>query len=153
MSADLAKTHEPFGVLPSAQGADPERFRLSDEQLAFWEENGYVSGIDILTDEDIEVLRSELKELMDPEHPNHELFHEFHLNESGDPDDVLFHALGAWRISKAFHDLIWHPGFTTPARQLLGGPVRFWHDQLFCKPPQLGTRTTRTGRGRNRWRI
>ena len=25
-----------------------------------------------------------------------------------------------------------------PASQLLGGPVRFWHDQLFCKPAHHG---------------
>jgi ectoine hydroxylase-related dioxygenase (phytanoyl-CoA dioxygenase family) len=25
-----------------------------------------------------------------------------------------------------------------PASQLLGGPVRFWHDQLFCKPARHG---------------
>ncbi len=25
-----------------------------------------------------------------------------------------------------------------PASQLIGGPVRFWHDQLFCKPPRHG---------------
>jgi ectoine hydroxylase-related dioxygenase (phytanoyl-CoA dioxygenase family) len=27
---------------------------------------------------------------------------------------------------------------TVPARQLLGGPVRFWHDQLFVKPAKDG---------------
>jgi ectoine hydroxylase-related dioxygenase (phytanoyl-CoA dioxygenase family) len=50
----------------------------------------------------------------------------------------LFHALGAWRIKPGFHDLLWHPAFTVPASQLLGGAVRFWHDQLFCKPAQHG---------------
>src|ERR687894_820282 len=28
--------------------------------------------------------------------------------------------------------------FLVPAAQLLGGPVRFWHDQLFCKPARHG---------------
>jgi ectoine hydroxylase-related dioxygenase (phytanoyl-CoA dioxygenase family) len=51
---------------------------------------------------------------------------------------VLFHALGAWRIRPGFHDILWHPAFTMAASQLLGGAVRFWHDQLFCKPAKHG---------------
>jgi len=66
------------------------------------------------------------------------LFYEYNSNESTDPNHVLFHALGAWRIAPGFHDLLWHPAFTVPAAQLLGGSVRFWHDQLFCKPAHHG---------------
>jgi len=51
---------------------------------------------------------------------------------------VLFHALGAWRLRPGFHNLLWHPALTVPASQLLGGSVRFWHDQLFCKPARHG---------------
>jgi ectoine hydroxylase-related dioxygenase (phytanoyl-CoA dioxygenase family) len=51
---------------------------------------------------------------------------------------VLFHALGAWRIAPGFHDVLWNPAFAMAASQLLGGPVRFWHDQLFYKPARHG---------------
>jgi ectoine hydroxylase-related dioxygenase (phytanoyl-CoA dioxygenase family) len=114
------------------------RYRLSDEQVAFYHEHGYLTGVRVLTDEQVERLRAELQGLFDPNHPGHELFHEYHSNESTVPDTVLFHALGAWRITPSFHDLLWHPAFTVPASQLLGGPVRFWHDQLFCKPARHG---------------
>ncbi|HEV2971430.1 MAG TPA: phytanoyl-CoA dioxygenase family protein [Pirellulales bacterium] len=113
-------------------------YRLSDEQVAFYHENGYLKGIRILDDRQIEILREELSGLLDPKHPGHELFYEFHSNESIDPSKVLFHALGAWRITPGFHDVLWAPGFTMAASQLLGGAVRFWHDQLFCKPPNHG---------------
>ena len=53
-----------------------------------------------LNDSQIERLRGELQGLFDPTHPGHELFHEYHSNESPDPTQVLFHALGAWRIAQ-----------------------------------------------------
>ena len=58
---------------------------------------------------------------MQPSHPSHELFHEYHSNESGNPDTILFHALGAWRTGPAFHDVLWSPAFLMAASQLLDG--------------------------------
>ncbi|REJ65961.1 MAG: phytanoyl-CoA dioxygenase family protein [Planctomycetota bacterium] len=136
---DLSTVHEPLGALFTApSGEELESFRLTDDQVAHYEEYGYVAGIRVLTDEQIELLREELAGLIDPEHPGHHLFHEYHSNESVDPSRVLFHALGAWRVTPGFHDLIFHPAITVPASQLLGGSVRFWHDQLFCKPARHG---------------
>lgn len=137
---DLSVYHQPIGglfALPQSP-EEWEKHRLSDEQVAFYHENGYLPGIRILNDEQVERLREELAGLMDPSHPGHHLFYEYHTNESKDPNTVLFHALGAWRITPGFHDILWHPAFTVPASQLLGGAVRFWHDQLFCKPPRQG---------------
>jgi ectoine hydroxylase-related dioxygenase (phytanoyl-CoA dioxygenase family) len=115
-----------------------DRFRLSDDQVRFFHENGYISGIKILDERQVAKLRQELETLFDPNHPGHHLFYEYNSNESKDPNTVLFHALGAWRITPGFHDVLWSPAFTVAASQLLAGPVRFWHDQLFCKPPQHG---------------
>ncbi len=140
MIEDLSVYHHPVGDLfrlPSTQ-EQWQQYRLSEEQIAFFQENGYLPGIRILTDEQVEQLREELDALMDPSHPGHYLFYEYHSNESKDPNTILFHALGAWRITPGFHDILWHPAFTVPAAQLLGGAVRFWHDQLFCKPPKQG---------------
>jgi ectoine hydroxylase-related dioxygenase (phytanoyl-CoA dioxygenase family) len=114
------------------------RFSLSAEQVEFYKRNGYLAGIRVLTDAQVEALRAELAELADPAHPKKRLFYEYHTNESKDPSTVLFHALGAWRITPGFHDILWNPAFTLPASQLLEGPVRFWHDQLFSKPARRG---------------
>ncbi len=115
-----------------------DQYHLSEDQVRAFHEQGFVAGIRLLTEQQVEVLRSELEGLADPNHPGHELFYEFHSNESTDPQTVLFHALGAWRIAPGFHDLLWNPAFVMPASQLLGGAVRFWHDQLFCKPAGHG---------------
>lgn len=133
---DLSGFHKPvsdFSTLSAVPGQV-----LTDGQLEFYRENGYVSGVRILSDEQVERLREELSELFEPDHDGRELWHEYHSNESANPDTVLFHALGAWRIRPGFHDLLWLPSFTEPASQLLGGAVRFWHDQLFCKPANHG---------------
>jgi ectoine hydroxylase-related dioxygenase (phytanoyl-CoA dioxygenase family) len=140
MPADLSHHSGPFTdflKLPSSS-ADWQRYRLRDEQVRFFHDNGYLAGVRILDDRQIAQLREELQGLLDPKHPGNELFHEYHTNESPDPAKVLFHALGAWRIMPGFHDLLWHPAFTVPASQLLDGAVRFWHDQLFCKPAHHG---------------
>jgi hypothetical protein len=137
MIEDLSLYHHPVGKLfPSLEAW--KHYRLSDEQIEFYGENGYLAGIKMLNEEQLEALRHELFALLDPAYPGHELFYEFHANESADPRQILFHALGAWRIKPGLHDLLWHPSFVIPASQLLGGPVRFWHDQIFYKPAKHG---------------
>jgi len=140
MIVDLSKHHYPITNLftGAASAEDWETFRLTQDQIEFFHTNGYLAGIRLLNDEQIETLRAELAGLIDPNHPGNNLFYEFHSNESRDPSKVLFHALGAWRIAPGFHDLLWHSAFVVPASQLLGGAVRFWHDQLFCKPAHQG---------------
>ena len=136
MTEDLSHYHQPLtNLFPSH---DLERYRLTNDQINFYRKKGYLAGIKSLNDEQLAVLRAELSELIDPAHPGHELFYEFNANESADPSQILFHALGAWRIKPALHDLLWHPAFVVPAAQLLGGAVRFWHDQIFYKPARHG---------------
>jgi len=140
MLNDLSLHHKPITQLfawPS-DASIWDQYRLTQDQIDFFHANGYLAGIRALNDEQIEVLGAELAQLIDPNHRAHELFYEFHSNESTDPATVLFHALGAWRIAPGFHDLLWNPAFVMPAAQLLDGSVRFWHDQLFCKPAQHG---------------
>jgi hypothetical protein len=140
MVDDLSRYSRPIGpmfCIPET-AAQWRQYALTDEQLDFYQREGYVAGIRLLTDEQVEVLREQLTPLFDPGHPGHGLFHEYHSNESKDSQRILFHALGAWRIAPAFHDILWNPAFTVPASQLVGGAVRFWHDQLFCKPPRHG---------------
>ena len=137
---DLATQHEPTGSLfaPQLTAHDPAAFHLTPEQVAHYNEFGYVAGTRILTEAQCDALCDELAELADPNHPGNHLFYEYNSNESADPNTVLFHALGAWRVSPGFHDILWNPAFIRAASDLLEGPVRFWHDQLFCKPAQHG---------------
>jgi ectoine hydroxylase-related dioxygenase (phytanoyl-CoA dioxygenase family) len=155
MIDDLSTCHKPVSDLfPHPRtSADWVRYRLNEEQVSFFKENGYLAGIRVLTDSQINALRSELERFFDPNHAGRELWYDYFSNESTSAERVLFHALGAWRIAPGFHDMLWNPAFLVPASQLLtavcelnddaqgsgeAAPVRFWHDQLFCKPAHHG---------------
>jgi hypothetical protein len=122
-----------------ASASEWDQYKLTREQIDFFHVNGFLTGIKMLDDWQIERLKNELTELADINHPGHGLFYEYNSNESTDPSTILFHALGAWRITTGFHDVLWNPRFLVVASQLLGNmPVRFWHDQLFYKPAKKG---------------
>lgn len=119
--------------------AEWEQYKLTDEQIKFYNEYGYVSNIKFLNEEQVDFINEELAGLVDPNHPGNALFHQYAANESSDPNSILFHALGAWRITPGLHDVLWNPAFVMAASQLLGNKaVRFWHDQLFYKPAKHG---------------
>jgi ectoine hydroxylase-related dioxygenase (phytanoyl-CoA dioxygenase family) len=140
MIEDLSTAHRAVTDLfhQPANSAEWTPYRLTGDQIEFYETNGYLAGIRMLDAEQIELLRCELNELTDPSYSGRHLFYEYNSNESTDPSKVLFHALGAWRVTPGFHDLLWNPAFLMPASQLLGGAVRFWHDQIFYKPAHHG---------------
>jgi ectoine hydroxylase-related dioxygenase (phytanoyl-CoA dioxygenase family) len=140
MIKDLSKYHRLIGDLltwPTTQH-EWDGYRVTDDQLEFYNLHGYLAGIRMLTDAQVEALREELSELVDPNHAARHLFYEYNSNESTNPAKILFHALGAWRVAPGFHDLLWNPAFLVPASQFLGGAVRFWHDQIFYKPAHHG---------------
>lgn len=138
---DLASyNHQVSDIFKKAVNeSDYAPFSLNKEQIEHFEEYGYVSDIKILDEEQVDILRAELDQIREPNHPGRELFYEYHGNQSTDPNTVLFHSLGHWRITPGFHDALWNPAFVKPASQLLGDKaIRMWHDQLFCKPANHG---------------
>lgn len=141
MKEDLSKFHDPVTVLFDHAAGDLDD-PLTYDQIEFFSQYGYLSGVDLLENSQIELLRTELADIMSTEMASDPRFYEYNLNESADPTRVLFHALGAWRVSAAFHDLIFLPRLVACFRQLLGGSPRFWHDQVFVKPANDGAVVT-----------
>src|ERR1700759_1155148 len=105
---DLSKVHHLISDIFKwpANKKEWDQYKLSKEQIDFFNENGFIGGIKMLDDKQVEKLRDELKELVDPNSPGHNLFYEFHGNESSDANTILFHALGAWRITPTYHDVL-----------------------------------------------
>jgi len=154
-----------FGQLPSNPN-DYAQYLLSEDQISFYKANGYLTQVRVLTDEQCNRIIDEYKRFLlwnnnnnnsensngkdDADRldfPEKDLLHEYHSNQSTDPNNVVTHMLGHWRISPLFHDLIFLPTVTVPTSQLLAAfhpshqqlvPVQFWHDQLFAKPAHHG---------------
>ena len=57
-------------------------------------------------------------------HDGHGYFYEYHLNQGGDPENVLLHTLGHWRITQLFHDIVFLPdiavGISCSLRRTVG---------------------------------
>jgi hypothetical protein len=158
MMQDFSELHAPTGALGSlpAHEQDWVQYRLKDEQVEAFHRDGFLTGVQVLDDHQVTALCAELAGLMETSHPSHELFHEYHSNESSNPDTILFHA---WARGG--------PGrrFTTCC-----GVRRFWWRRHNCWRGRCGsgttsssanrrttaawwhgTRITRIGRGRSRW--
>ncbi len=140
MASDLGLNSELLTSLftPPEEPEEWLQYVLNEEQVIQFKELGYLHGIQALNSGQINALSKELQEMVDPEHEGNEFFYEYHSNESEDPETAVFHALGAWRVRPAFHDVLWNPAFTMAAYQLLGANFRLFHDQLFSKPAKHG---------------
>ncbi len=137
MISDLSESHRRLtGIFSKDEIESIEP--ITGDQLERFERDGFVIGVPLLGATQIDQLRSELEMLMEPGQEENRLFYEYNSNESDDSDKRLFHALGAWRVSAAFHDLVFYPRLVRAAERLLHGPVRLWHDQVFVKPARDG---------------
>src|SRR3954454_11368843 len=105
VSSDLSNYSSPVSNLfeQPQHAADWEQYVLSDEQVEFFKENGFISGIKILSDKQVDALNEELVRLQSGSNEDRKLFYHYESNESEDPNKVLFHAIGAWRVTPGFH--------------------------------------------------
>src|SRR5215471_363570 len=70
MNADLSLYHAPVTDLFSWRSSDNwNQYQLTDDQIDFFHNHGYLSGIRALNCEQVDALRAELAELTDPNHP------------------------------------------------------------------------------------
>ena len=101
---DLSLVHELISGLFSwpKDEAGWNAYRLSPDQIEFFNQNGWLAGIPMIDSQQVDQLRTELTALIAGDHPGHSLFYEFHHNESPDPEKILFHCLGPGASARAF---------------------------------------------------
>lgn len=130
--------HEPLtDAFPRLDaGEDRSRWQLSPEQVARFHEQGFLIDLPLLDHSHVDELRARLQRIGDEIEIHAERLYEIESAWRERPNEVVFHFLGAWLVDRWFHDLVFHPGVTVPLAQLLGEErLRFWHDQVFWKPP------------------
>src|SRR4029453_16549524 len=122
---------------PSVRSAaDLARYELNPAQISQYHQQGFLAGVKILEPEQVGELSRRLELIRNGLDQHMDRLYEVEAAYLERPDEVTFHFLGAWLVDAWFHDLIFSPQITVPISQLLGSiRVRFWHDQVFYKPP------------------
>lgn len=110
---------------------------LSTAQVEAFARDGFVGPVDVLAPAEVAATRQAVAEVIarlpDLTPQLYEVEHAY----TERPGEVVCHFLGGWRVHPALAALVRHPRTVAMAAQLLDAPtVRFWHDQVFAKPPR-----------------
>jgi hypothetical protein len=109
---------------------------LSRVQVEQFARDGFLGGIDVLTPAEVERVRAAVAEVIAGLERHRDRLYEVEHAWSERPGEVVCHFLGGWRVHPVLRELIAEPRITAPCAQLLAVPaLRFWHDQVFAKPP------------------
>ncbi len=111
--------------------------RLSDQQAMDFARDGFVGPIAVLTPAEVERVCAAVAEVIAQLDAHRERLYEVEQAFTEQPGEVVCHFLGGFRVNAVLRDLVFEPRITAPCAQLLRVPaLRFWHDQVFAKPPQ-----------------
>src|SRR5215211_2986651 len=99
--------------------ADETQFELSEEQVRFYEENGYLAPLRLRDDRQLQEMRHRLETMIRDDYSRaDELVSPPRVKPGEKPRMIYFQ--GAWRVDDLFRDLVFLPRLTTALCQLLG---------------------------------
>jgi phytanoyl-CoA hydroxylase len=101
---------------------------LSDEQIAFYRQNGFVKIPGIISKEEAEAYCAAATELQT-------------RMQSYSTSPIFTQLVNAWRESEAIKSLTLNRNVAGVAEKLSGIPLRIWHDHLLIKQPHNKTPT------------
>lgn len=109
---------------------------LADERERFLRD-GFVGPIDVLTPGEVDRVRDAVASVIRELDRHRERLYEVEQAFTERPGEVVCHFLGGFRVHEVLRELVFEPRITAPCAQLLGvDRLRFWHDQVFAKPPR-----------------
>lgn len=117
---------------------------ITKEQIAFFNENGYLRYGRVLDLAAIDELRAGLDHVIEVElgggddsSPEFKYGHRRGQENGEDFQKPITQFINMWKRERAYEQLLHHPQIAGTACALLDTPrVRLWHDQIISKPPR-----------------
>ncbi len=111
-------------------------YPVSDDQIAFFRENGYVRFDDVLNDEEVNVLRNAMDELRTERKGLMRDLAGDDSNASQEKRERILQMLNLWENSPAVKAYVFGGRVARIARQLTGSStIHLYHDQALIKEP------------------
>ena len=105
--------------------------------VARFARDGFVGPIDVLGATEVEAVRAAVAEVVADLDLHRDRLYEVEQAFTERPGEVVCHFLGGFRVHPALAALVTDARVTAPCAALLGvDRLRFWHDQVFAKPPR-----------------
>ncbi|MCS7224802.1 MAG: phytanoyl-CoA dioxygenase family protein [Armatimonadetes bacterium] len=112
---------------------------LSEDKVAEYRQKGFALGTRVLSDDEVEELRSELDRVIRDYGRTDRPQPVRIVNLSGKAEAPVWQIVNIWQASEPFRRLIFHPEIVCAAAQLSGAEeLRVWHDQIQYKPAETG---------------
>ena len=108
---------------------------LTEEQIAFYRENGYLSGPRVLDDAQIGRLKERIADILERrvEFPAH-LMGETVEKSQAKGQLPAVKVVNIFRHDEVFAEVLGNEAIGSLAHDLMAGPVRVWEDQMIYKP-------------------
>ncbi len=98
---------------------------------------GFCFPLPVLSPAEVEDLRARVDHIRTHLHAYEPRLYEVEQGFMAAPEQVVCHFLGGWLVDPKLRELVFDPRITRPCAQALGvRRLRFWHDQVFYKPPR-----------------
>ena len=108
-------------------------YPITEEQIRFYEENGYIQLFDVLTPEELEASRAAMEEIL-----NASLGPQVDRSAGrSDYEKIFVQKVNLWRVHEGMRQYVLNPKIAEIARRLSrSSRVRLWHDHALVKLPE-----------------